>query len=317
MSEPYPDFDQGYGKSTARKNFDEYAMETVNKGMLALLEHLGREKAVWIGEIRTCFVIVFVTDKSTGHDWGCGCVWSFVAHYPEKTVAAAGMCVPYAMLEYGLEELLASIDRKIYPEDDYPYGQWSYQKFYEIHFEKSVELFEHDIRAVLRALRTRGNPDVVGKPAITANVVKDGGWFGGQKPDAAWRDIPIQTTVFEDEESFDEFASAMEKTGFWGGDAYYANHGRNRKYALEKRKNDGYLDMPVLFIHATYDTVCGTFNDKVCTRMRQLCRNLKENTIDASHWVAEEKPMEVNAVLAKWLVEKCPEYWPAKWSSHL
>jgi soluble epoxide hydrolase/lipid-phosphate phosphatase len=247
-------------------------------------------------------------DRASGHDWGCGCVWSFVAKYPEKAVAAAGMCVPYAMLEYGLAELIGTVDRDIYPEAEYPYGQWSYQKFYETDFEKAVAMFDSDIRAVTRVLRTKGDPDRVGKPAITANVVKDGGWFGGKKPDPAWRDMPIEATVFEDEESFDELASAMEKTGFWGADAYYANHSRNRTYVLENRKNDGYLDMPVLFIHAAYDTVCETDNPRVCERMRQYCRNLKEKTIDASHWVAEEKPMEVNAAIARWLVEECPDY---------
>ena len=40
----------GYGKSTADKKTEDYAMETVNSGMLALLTHVDREKAIWIGK---------------------------------------------------------------------------------------------------------------------------------------------------------------------------------------------------------------------------------------------------------------------------
>lgn len=72
--------------------------------------------------------------------------------------------------------------------------------------------------------------------------------------------------------------------------------------------------MPVLFIHAKYDGVCATVSSpKVCGNMRQYCRNLKESVIDASHWVAEEKPAETSAAIAKWLVEDCSALWPAKW----
>ena len=43
----------GYGKSTARKTTEDYAQENINQGMLALLERLGRDKAVWIGTLFT------------------------------------------------------------------------------------------------------------------------------------------------------------------------------------------------------------------------------------------------------------------------
>jgi soluble epoxide hydrolase / lipid-phosphate phosphatase len=120
-----------------------------------------------------------------GHDWGCGAVWSFVACYPEKTIAAAGLCVPYGLIEHGLDELIRTVDRSVYPENEYPYGQWSYQKYYETNFEDASNFFDSDIRGCLRAFRMKGDPTQHGKPAtITATVVRDGGWFGGaEKPD--------------------------------------------------------------------------------------------------------------------------------------
>lgn len=68
-------------------------------------------------------------------------------------------------------------------------------------------------------------------------------------------------------------------------------------------------------IHATYDTTCATAdNPKTMTNMRRQCKNLKEAKVDASHFVAEEKPAEVNAIIAKWLLEEVEGIWPAKWA---
>jgi soluble epoxide hydrolase / lipid-phosphate phosphatase len=44
--------------------------------------------------------------------------------------------------------------------------------------------------------------------------------------------------------------------------------------------------------------------------MRQHCRNLSEVIIQSGHWMAQEKPVEVNAAIAKWLATGVPEVWP-------
>ena len=31
----------------------------------------------------------------------------------------------------------------------------------------------------------------------------------------------------------------------------------------------------------------------------------------SGHWMAQEKPVDVNAALARWLATKLPDYWPA------
>jgi soluble epoxide hydrolase/lipid-phosphate phosphatase len=68
-------------------------------------------------------------------------------------------------------------------------------------------------------------------------------------------------------------------------------------------------------IHATYDTTCATVdNPKIMANMRRQCKKLKEAKVDASHFVAEEKPAEVNAIIAKWLLEEVEGIWPAQWA---
>lgn len=219
------------------------------------------------------------------------------------------------MIELGFDEIVKSVNRDIYPSDQYPFGQWSYMNFYEQDFEKATDWFDKDIASVIRLLYSKGDRAGYGKPAMTANVTKDGGWFGGsEKPDPKWKDIPIENNVLT-EETYTELVAAMEKTGFRGADAWYMNHARNRTYSLEKWKNNGNLEMPVLFIHARFDGVCATLLSRICEPMRQSCSNFTECAIDAGHWVAEEKPEEVSAAITRWLVESVKEYWPGYWTN--
>ncbi|MCY4390246.1 MAG: alpha/beta hydrolase [Desulfurellaceae bacterium] len=87
------------------------------------------------------------------------------------------------------------------------------------------------------------------------------------------------------------------------------NHPVNTAYA-ETAHNDGYLDMPVLFLTAQYDFVCECVHSRLAEPMRTYCRNLSEETIRSGHWMAQEKPAEVNAALVKWLATAVPGIWP-------
>jgi pimeloyl-ACP methyl ester carboxylesterase len=44
--------------------------------------------------------------------------------------------------------------------------------------------------------------------------------------------------------------------------------------------------------------------------MRASCGNLTEVVVPSGHWMAQEKPVEVNAALAKWLAAQFPTLWP-------
>jgi soluble epoxide hydrolase/lipid-phosphate phosphatase len=87
------------------------------------------------------------------------------------------------------------------------------------------------------------------------------------------------------------------------------NHRTNAEYA-KTAQNDGYLDMPVLFLNARYDYVCECTHSRLAEPMRTYCRNLTEKTIRSGHWMAQEKPVEVNAALVQWLATAVPGVWP-------
>jgi pimeloyl-ACP methyl ester carboxylesterase len=277
---------RGYGRSSNYPRHEDYAQELIVADMLELLASLGREKAVWIG-----------------HDWGSPVVWNLAAHHPDKVVGAANLCVPYLRAGFTLESVVPLVDRSVYPEAEHPAGQWDYQFFYEENFEKARATFDADIRNSMKALFRKGSPDAVGKPSRTAGIRKAGGWFGG----GAVPDVPRDGDVITAQD-LDAYTAAMMRHGFFGPDSWYMNHKANGAYA-GRAKNGGKLSMPVLFLHAAYDTTCETVHSKLAEPMRRDCADLTEVVVKSGHWMAQEKPVEVNAALAKWLAAKLPDYW--------
>ena len=85
----------------------------------------------------------------------------------------------------------------------------------------------------------------------------------------------------------------------------------NLAYA-ERAKSNWRLDTPVLFMHGAYDYVCETLVSRLAEPMRAHCSNLTEVTIPSGHWMAQEKPVEVNAALAQWLSSQFPTLWAAE-----
>ncbi len=275
---------RGYGRSSTYTRHEDFAQELIVQDMLELLASLGRDKAVWIG-----------------HDWGSPVVWSMASHHPDKVVGVASLCVPY-IKGFTLAERLPLIDRKLYPEAEYPVGQWDYQLFYAENFEKAHTDFEKDVRRVVKVLFRKGNPEAVGKPAFTATVRKHNGWFGGNFPDLP-RDGDVIT-----EEDLEAYTAALTKNGFFGPDAWYMNNEQNGEYA-KQAKNGGKLSMPVLFLHGAYDTTCETMTSKLAEPMRRDCSDLVEVVVKSGHWMAQEKPVDVNVALTRWLAAKLPDCW--------
>jgi pimeloyl-ACP methyl ester carboxylesterase len=277
---------RGYGRSSNYPRHEDYAQAEIVRDMEELLASLGRDKAVWIG-----------------HDWGSPVVWSLAAHHPEKVVGVASLCVPYLATGFTLESVVPLVDRALYPEDEHPAGQWDYQFYYEESFDAARATFDADIRKTMKALFRKGSPDAVGKPSRTAGVRARGGWFGG----APVPDVPRDADVIT-EQDLDAYTAAMMRHGFFGPDSWYMNHKANAAYA-KTAKNGGKLAMPVLFLHGAYDTTCETVTSRLAEPMRRDCSDLTEVVVKSGHWMAQEKPVEVNAALAKWLAAKLPDYW--------
>ena len=274
---------RGYGSSTIYDSHEDYAQTEIIKDMLELHDETGDGPAVWIG-----------------HDWGSPVVWNMALHCPERVHAVASLCVPMGF-EEGVEALIPYVNRDIYPEDEFPKGQWDYQYFYQESFAEAQKEMEADPYRLVKILFRKGDPAGFGKPSNTASTRKNGGWFGDEIPD-----VPIDSDVITDQDA-STFSAALGRNGFFGANSWYMNHERNYQYTQELNGNKK-LDMPVLFFHGEYDYVCQTVNSNLAEPMRSNCSRLKEINIKSGHWMAQEKPMEVSAGLVQWLSGEA-DYW--------
>jgi pimeloyl-ACP methyl ester carboxylesterase len=279
---------RGYGRSSLYTAHRDYAIEHSVRDMIELLEvGLRREKAVWVG-----------------HDWGSPVVWSLASHYPNHCFGIANMCVPYLPDGFAPETLIPLVNREVYPEEQFPAGQWEYMLFYRENFDKARASFEANVPATVKALFRKGNASTKGQPSRTALVRRDGGWFGGA---GVAPDVPVDSDVLGDADLC-AYIAALERNGFFGPDSWYMNATWNMAYAKQAR-DGGRLSMPVLFLHGAYDYTCETMDSRLPEPMRTACSDLTEIVIKSGHWMAQEKPVAVNAALAKWLASKVPAAW--------
>ena len=158
---------RGYGQSSIYDKHADYCQEEIVKDMIELHTHLGGGEAIWVG-----------------HDWGSPVVWNIACHHDEYVEKIVSLCVPFKMMEN--DNMLSSIDRQLYPENEFPYGQWEYQIFYRENFDKAKQSLEDNPRNTVKCLFRSGNAENLGKLANTAFVRKNNGWFkNGIAPDIA------------------------------------------------------------------------------------------------------------------------------------
>ncbi len=69
---------RGYGHSSAPDEIDAYGIVNLTDDLLALLDHFGKDDAVFVG-----------------HDWGALIVWDLARLHPERVRAVVGVSVPF------------------------------------------------------------------------------------------------------------------------------------------------------------------------------------------------------------------------------
>jgi pimeloyl-ACP methyl ester carboxylesterase len=275
---------RGYGRSSVYAAHEDYALEPIVGDMLALLASLGRDKALWVG-----------------HDWGSPVVWSMASHHPDRCEAIANLCVPYLPDGFSVPAIVPLVDRALYPEDVFPYGQWDYQVAYVENFDRITKSFEANVAGTVRALFRAADPAAATKPSRSASIRKMGDWFGGT---GRAPDLPLDTRIVNESDAA-AYTAALGRNGFFGPDSWYMNGERNAEYA-KTSVNDGRIDMPVLFLHASYDAICMTEGTKLPGPMRAACTNLTERSVACGHWMAQERPVDVNRALVAFIAAQRP-----------
>ena len=134
---------RGYGRSSTYTRHEDFAQELIVEDMLELLASLGREQA-------RC------GSATTGAARWCGTSPRII---PTRRSAWRAFACPISPSGFTLENVVPLVDRKVYPEAEFPAGQWDYQFFYEESFDKACKGFEANIRNVVKALFRKGDPE--------------------------------------------------------------------------------------------------------------------------------------------------------------
>ncbi|MGW4369535.1 alpha/beta fold hydrolase [Nocardia takedensis] len=90
----------------------------------------------------------------------------------------------------------------------------------------------------------------------------------------------------------DVFVTAFTSSGFTGGINWYRNLDRNWRLLAEA---DPIVRQPALMIYGARDTVARAEN------LTTFVPEVEVVTLDAGHWIQQEKPDEVNRTILDWL----------------
>jgi pimeloyl-ACP methyl ester carboxylesterase len=195
--------------------------------------------------------------------------------------------------------MLPLIDRKLYPADQYPDGQWSYYRFYLTRFDQTVIDFNADIPATLALIYRRGDPAFVGKVYRSALVTSHGGWFGSARRAPATPPDPALWPPAD----FDALVEAFRVTGFRPGNSWYLNDTANIAYA-QAAPDGGRLRQPVLFVNGEFDGICDITRSRLGEPMRRTCQDLSVTNLAGGHWLPLERKTELIQVIRSWLKTK-------------
>ncbi|KAF2452110.1 alpha/beta-hydrolase [Karstenula rhodostoma CBS 690.94] len=276
---------RGYGDSSAPTNKRSYSLEVLVQEAVELAAHLNIQKAVWVA-----------------HDWGCGVNGALAAHYPELYLSFVNLAVPYRTLERGLNHAKTLINCDLYPEDEYEWGQFDYMRYYELHAEEHIKIFEAHTDRIMPLLYVKADPSKHSQRSIMSTAQRDGGLLFGRHPEKLPQ-IPLAMTSI-DEHHLANLLRSHKKNGWFPPTAWYLNHDVKEEYS-KSEKNRGVLEFPVIFLDAKYDSVCSpSVSPKMGEPQKEACKDFTYVTVDSAHWLQLEKPDEVNQILEKWLNEK-------------
>jgi pimeloyl-ACP methyl ester carboxylesterase len=259
---------RGYGLSDQPEDTAAYGIDALSGDLVGLLDHLGAEKAVWVG-----------------HDWGGLVGWTLPLLHPERTAGVVGLNTPF-------------LPRTPIPTVEFlkrTFGPWHYIVFFQTPRAPEA-LFELDVKKSFQFfLRTPGD-DAAGagdKPPLERRflALQDALQFFRPKAERQVLE-PDELAVFVD---------TFERTGFRGGINWYRNMDANwaRMEGVPQ-----HVPHPALMISAELDVFLPPqLSEGMETYVPDLERALIEG---AGHWTQQEKPHEVSEALISWLDRRFP-----------
>ncbi|MSX00073.1 MAG: alpha/beta fold hydrolase, partial [Actinobacteria bacterium] len=253
--------------SSAPEQIEAYGLGQLCGDLAELLDALEIERAVFVG-----------------HDWGGFVAWGMPVLFPQRCAGVIGVCTPYTPFP--------SLDflKMMFGEDpEQMYMRW----FQEPEVAESV--LDSQARLMFEKLSVRGvDPKILAE----LGVARESGF--SFNPFIDLEAVPTVAPSVLTEDDLEFYASTFDRTGFRGPVNWYRNidaNGQNYPGVGTQA-----LDLPTLMICAEWDPA---LPPELASGMPALCSDLEMNTVPkAGHWVHEEYPDQVNALIIDWLTRR-------------
>lgn len=265
---------RGYGLTDRPDAVESYDIENLCADLVALLDHKGIAKAIFVG-----------------HDWGGFIVWYMAIRHPDRVAGVIGLNTPFN--ERAPVDPIAIMRKRM--------GD----RMYIVHFQTPGEadaVLNADARKVMDMFLRRPI-DMPGASQGFATERKEGdpSLFAMVDAIAAYDPAGDPRPYFLTDDEFETFVETFERTGFTGGINWYRNFTRNwqRSEGLEHR-----VRQPSLMIMAEMDAVLPPSS---ADGMENLISDLEKQLVTGSgHWTQQEEPEQVNRIMLDWLGRRFP-----------
>jgi pimeloyl-ACP methyl ester carboxylesterase len=261
---------RGYGRSSAPRDVAAYRVDHLCADLLALLDDVGAEEAVFVG-----------------HDWGSLVVWAMAQLHPERVRSVVAVSVPFTQWPMRPTELFAAVfgDRFFYMSYFQPVGPA------ETELDADVRTTMHTILWAASGALYRGAP--------TEMLPAEGKGFLDSMRHAVG-EVPAELPDWLTAEDLDHYVDQFTASGFFGPVSWYRN--LDADHDILEPLGPGKVTMPSYFIGGTHDGVIAGRMETVTGMAETLPDFRGYHMIEgAGHWTQQEAPEEFNAALLAYL----------------
>ncbi|HLZ76776.1 alpha/beta hydrolase [Phenylobacterium sp.] len=260
---------RGYGLTSRPEAVTDYDMEHLTGDLVALLDHLGVETAIFCG-----------------HDWGGFVVWQMPLFHAGRVAGVIGLNTPF-LPRAPIDPIVAMRMR---------FGPDMYIVWFQTPDEPEAVLGA-DVEKTMRFFMRKPQ----GLAATAAPAPEGGSTFAFKQLLEQWDASDLGGQLLDAEE-LAAFVETFQRTGFGGGINWYRNFSRNweRSEGQPARLDN----LPCLMITAELDPV---LSPAMAEGMPGLIGDLEMHMVAGSgHWTQQEKPEEVNRLILDWLRRRFP-----------
>src|SRR5215470_2455113 len=255
---------RGYGGSDAPEPVEAYDLEHLTSDLVALLDAVGIERAVF-----------------AGHDWGGFVAWAMPLLHPQRTAGVIGVNTPYIAFPS------TTVLRQVFDSDE---------KLYILWFQTSgvaEGLLDRSPRLVFEKMMRRGRPSSGG----LLRRVREGGDANPFRRIESFE--PIGEPLLTDAE-IDTYTRGFTRSGFRGPINWYRNVDRNQ--AMYSEIGSRRLEVPCLMITAEWDVAIppelAAGMPAICSDLEM------HMIAGCGHWTQQEKPDELSRLMTDWLTRR-------------